>query len=201
MSKRLKIVIGIFSIVIGLTLKSLFNHNLKYWELIKYSSLFLFVIGLSILLFPLWEEWKYKPKKKFKEQPTKWLVYYSKSVFALGFTLFTIIGLEKSGKYLNYTLRNYYLSSNSKITNGTIINYVRINLVKAGQEDFYLIQFNDGEKLIERGLLIDYSDWDNDKGSEDFKMTQNGIVVNKVKGGKVNIQFSERFPSFLKIVE
>ena len=112
-----------------------------------------------------------------------------------------VIGLEKSGKYLNYNLRNYFLNSDSKIAKGIIIDFVRIDLPKAGEEDFYLIQFNYGQKLIKKGLIIEYTVWDNDNESKNFKITDNGIVVNKIKGGKIDIMYSEKFPSFIKILE
>ena len=201
MKKNLNISVGIILLVIGLILKSLFNHNLEYWELIKYCSLFLFVIGFSSLLFPVWEKWNRKPIKNFQQKPTNWILYYSKNIFSLGLMLLMVIGLEKSGKYLNYNLRNYFINSDSKMTTGIIIDFVRIDLPKAGEEDFYLIQFNNGKKLISKGLLIEYSEWDNNNLSNNFKITDNGIVVNKIKGGKVNIMYSEKFPSFIKIIE
>src|SRR5690606_6447559 len=107
----------------------------------------------------------------------------------------------KTGKYLNYNLRNYFLNSDSKIAKGIIIDFVRIDLPKAGEEDFYLIQFKYGQKLINKGLLIEYSDWDNKNQSKKFKIKDKGIVVNKIKGGKIDIMYSENFPSFIKIVE
>ncbi|PZD79272.1 hypothetical protein [Mesonia sp. K7] len=197
----MNITIGVILLVIGLILKSLFNHNLEYWELIKYCSLFLFLLGLSTLLFPLWEKWNRKPIKNFKQKPINRILYYLKNIFSLGLILLMMIGLEKSGKYLNYNLRNYFINSDSKITTGIIIDFVRIDLSKAGKEDFYLIQFNNGQKLINKGLLIEYSDWDNNNQSKNFKITGNGIVVNKIKGRKINIVYSEKFPSFIKIIE
>ena len=201
MKKNLNITIGIILLVIGLILKSLFNHNLEYWELIKYCSIFLFVFGLSSLLFSLWEKWNRKPIKTFKQIPTNWIIFYSKNIFSLGLMLLMVIGLEKSGKYLNYNLRNYFLNSDSKIAKGIIIDFVRIDLPKAGEEDFYLIQFNYGQKLIKKGLIVEYTVWDNDNESKNFKITDNGIVVNKIKGGKIDIMYSEKFPSFIKILE
>ncbi|MCL8009438.1 hypothetical protein M8845_18580 [Gelidibacter japonicus] len=201
MRKKLNIIIGITLIVLGLILKSLFNHNLEYWELIKNCSLILFALGLSVSLIPFWEKWNKKPKKNFKQKPTVWILFYGKNIFSLAFLLFVIIGLEKTGKNLNYNLRNYFLNSDSKITKGTIIDFVRIDITKAGSEDFYLIRFNNGQEFINKGLLIDYSDWDKSNLNKNFKITDNGIVVNKTKGGKIDIMYSEKFPSFIKIIE
>lgn len=201
MKKNLNISIGIILIVIGLILKSFFNHDLEYWELIKYCSLILFVLGLSSLLFSVWEKWNRKPIKTFKQKPTNWILFYSKNIISFGLMLLMVIGLEKTGKYLNYNLRNYFLNSDSKIAKGIIIDFVRIDLPKAGEEDFYLIQFKYGQKLINKGLLIEYSDWDNKNQSKKIKIKDKGIVVNKIKGGKIDIMYSEIFPSFIKIVE
>tara|TARA_R110002167_G_scaffold351433_1_gene563993 strand:- start:558 stop:1163 length:606 start_codon:yes stop_codon:yes gene_type:complete len=201
LKKNLNISIGIILIVIGLILKSFFNHDLEYWELIKYCSLILFVLGLSSLLFSVWEKWNRKPIKTFKQKPTNWILFYSKNIISFGLMLLMVIGLEKTGKYLNYNLRNYFLNSDSKIAKGIIIDFVRIDLPKAGEEDFYLIQFKYGQKLINKGLLIEYSDWDNKNQSKKIKIKDKGIVVNKIKGGKIDIMYSEIFPSFIKIVE
>lgn len=199
MNNRTSISIGILLLAFGLILKSLFNHAIEYWVFINYSSLFLFVFGLSVLLISFLGKWNIKPKKEFKRTPVVWIVYFIKSNFSILFGLLVLIGLEKTGKCLNYHLRNYYLNSDTEITKGKIIDIVKIDLTKGGSEEFYLIEFSKGQKIIITGLLIDYTSWDNKNKS--YKLLDHAISANKIKASKIDIMYSKNFPSFIKILE
>lgn len=72
------------------------------------------------------------------------------------------LGLEKFGNYLNYWVRDYYLSQETEITTGIISGIKRIDIVKVGQADFYEIYFKGYGENYSKGLLIEYAEKDSE---------------------------------------
>jgi hypothetical protein len=48
-----RILVGLAMILIAFILKSLFNHNIEFWGAVKSITLLLFLIGLVIVLLPI----------------------------------------------------------------------------------------------------------------------------------------------------
>jgi hypothetical protein len=201
LKKHLNYIIGILLILIGLILKTFLNHNVEYWEFVKYSTIFLFLFGILFLFYSVWNKMLIKPTMPFFRLPVNWIFYYLKNAFFLVASLAAIVGLEKSGELLNYELRRIYLSQETIKTEGVITNYLKIDLVKAGEETFYLISFKCEDEIIQKGLIIDYSKKDNNYQNKMFTLTDNVLKINRLKGSKVKIVYSKYYPSFLKIVE
>jgi len=187
-------------ITIGLILKTLFNHNIDYWVLIKYLSLFLFLFGVSAFFFLLFDKFSNKPKKPFLKVPQKWILWIFGNGLLYVIILGMVLGLEKSGEYFNYKLRDFYLSNNTIETTGVIIGMKRLEIERTGREDFYLIKFKNNEKTIQKGLMIKYSEKDDNYENKMFELKQNTLTLNRMKGSQLRIVYSEKFPSFLKII-
>ena len=201
MEKNLKYIIGITFIVLGLILKSLLNHNIKYWELVKYSTILLSIFGISVLLLSVWDKIEKKPKKTLQKLPKAWLVYYLTNGTVLILALVAIIGIEKIGESLNYKLREYYLSQEIVKTTGILEDYIKFYLPKVEDEDFYLISFNIENQIFKKGLLVKYSEKDGSYYNGKIKLENNILTVEKMIGSKVEIEYSKKFPSFLKIIK
>src|SRR5690606_4165939 len=142
-----------------------------------------------------------KPKTNFFKQPVGWIFYYFKIGLYLGIAVFFIVQLERVGQSLNYSLRSHFLASNNvEFAEGEIIEnrmvYTRGRTLKA-----YILQFNDGDKFLRKGLLLDYYHKDNVENVNFIKFTNSGLSVQNVVGSKVKIQYSKKHPSFLRIVE
>ena len=201
MKKYLKYVIGISLIVAALILKSLLNHNIKYWELVKYSTILLSILGILVLLFSVWNNIREKPKKAFQKLPKEWLVYYLTNGTVLILALVAIIGIEKLGESLNFKLREYYLSQDTAKTTGILEDYIRFYLPKAEDEDFYLISFNIENQIFKKGLLVKYREKDGSYYNGKIMLENNKLRVENMIGSKIEIEYSKKFPSFLKIIK
>lgn len=184
-------------IIVGLVVKLFLNHNLTYWAIAKSISILLFAIGL-IILTPL----NIDPINKNKvNAKINFILKYSKKIIWYIIFILLIIGLEELGQSLNYSLRDCYLSNNTGETIGYFNGIKRINIVKVGYEDFYLVDFNVNGKIYSNGLLVDYGEKDVSSTDEYRKseITKNNIAIGKLKGSRVKIIYSNKFPSFFRI--
>ena len=102
-------IIGIIIVLIGLALKTIFNHNIEYWFTIKNISLILFFIGLGIIQYPLWEKIDNGIKSKYKKNKRKRIINRGFKIALILFYVLLIVVLEKTGKKLNFELRKHYL--------------------------------------------------------------------------------------------
>jgi len=186
-------------ITIGLILKTLFNHNIDYWELIKYATILFLIFGISALLFSVYDKLDKKPKKPFKKVPIKWLIHYLKNGATLIVVLIAVIGLEKTGESLNYKLREYYLLQETVTTDGILEEYIRFYMPKVEDEDFYLVSFKIENEKVKKGLLVDYSEKDGKNNVGTVTFENNGLSVGRTKGSPIKLIYSKKFPSFFKI--
>jgi len=194
-------IIGFLLIIFGLILKITLTHNIDFWGFSKNISIISFIIGLVILTpFHLIDS-SAKDSKKTKG---------SKLIFskALNLTVIAILfvcglGLEKVGNYLNYKVRDYYLSQETGFTTGIISGIKRVDIVKVGHADFYEISFKANGEKYSNGLLVDYAEKDSEYFDR-FKEPQirnNTMTIVKLKGNEVRIVYSKKFPSFFRIGE
>ena len=194
-------IIGLLLIVFGLILKIALTYNIDYWGLSKNISIISFVIGLvSLTPFHLIDS-SNKDSKKVKGSRLIFLKVINLVVIA---SLFVCgLGLEKFGNYLNYKVRDYYLSKETEITTGVISGIKRINIVKVGHADFYEISFKANGEIYSNGLLVDYADKDNvhfDKFKKPI-ISNSTLTIGRLKGNQTKIAYSKRFPSFFRIVD
>ena len=190
-------IIGIIIVLIGLTLKTIFNHNIEYWFTIKNISLILFFIGLGIIQYPLWEKIDNGIKSKYKK---KWILNRGFKITLILFYVLLIVVLEKTGKQLNFELRKHYLSEKTIKTVGKITDYKKLHIIRSGEEEFYVIEFKHNGKKVTKGIINDYDLWENKK-SEIYSLVNGELKLNKIIGNKITIKYSEKYPSFLKIIE
>jgi hypothetical protein len=193
-------IIGIIIVLIGLVLKTIFNHNIEYWFTIKNISLILFFIGLGIIQYPLWEKIDNGIKSKSKKNKRKRIINKGFKIALILFYVLLIVVLEKTGKELNFELRKHYLSKKTIKTVGKITDYKKLHIFRSGEEEFYVIEFKNNGKKITEGLINDYDLWENKK-SEIYSLKNGELKLNKVIGSKITVEYSEKYPSFLKIIE
>jgi len=189
-------IIGILLIVFGLILKITLSHNIDYWAFSKNISIISFIIGLVILTpFHLLDSSKTKNSKLILSKVLNLVVVAILFVCSLG--------LEKFGNYLNYKVRDYYLSQETEITTGIISGIKRIDIVKVGHADFYEINFKVNGENYSKGLLVDYADIDSEYFDKFRKpiISNNTMTIGELKGNQVKIVYSKRFPSFFRIGE
>lgn len=195
-----KITAGIIIILIGLTLKAIFNHNIEYWFTIKNTCLIIFFVGLGIIQFPLWDKIDNRISINKKKNKKKWLITRALKIALIVFSVFSVVILEKVGKRINFEFRNSYLSENTIKTKGKIIDYKKLHIVRAGEEEFYLVRFEHDGKILTKGILSDYDLWEN-KNSEVYSLKNGELKLNKVIGSTVEIEYSEKYPSFLRMTK
>jgi len=193
-------IIGIIIVLIGLALKTIFNHNIEYWFTIKNISLILFFIGLGIIQYPLWEKIDNGIKSKSKKNKRKRIINRGYKTALILFYVLLIVVLEKTGKKLNFELRKKYLSKNTIKTVGKITDYKKLHIFRSGEEEFYVIEFKNNGKKLTKGLINDYDLWENKK-TEIYSLKNGELKLNKVIGSKIKVEYSEKYPSFLKIIE
>lgn len=115
--------------------------------------------------------------------------------------LAAVIGLEKLGSHINYKLRDYLLSKKTESTIGFVKGIKRIDTVKMGYEDFYVIDVIINGKIQSTGLPIKYADKDNDHFDKinNPKLDRNNLTIVKLKENQVEILYSKIYPSFFRI--
>lgn len=192
---------GILLIIFGLVLKTLLTHNINYWGFSKNISIISFIIGLIILTpFHLLDS-SHKDNKKTKS--SKLILSKSLNLIVIAILFVCGLGLEKFGAYLNYKVRDYYLSKETGTTTGIISGIKRIDIVKVGHADFYDINFKVNGENYSTGLLVDYADKDNEYFDKFKKpiISNSTMTIGKLKENQTKIVYSKRFPSFFRIVE
>ena len=192
-------IIGILLLIFGLILKITLTHNIDYWGFSKNISIISFIIGLVILTpFHLLDS-SHKDNKKIKS--SKLILSKVLNVIVIGVLFVCGLGLEKFGNYLNYKVRDYYLSQKTESTTGIISGIKRIDIVKVGHADFYEINFKVNGENYSNGLLIDYAEKDSEYFDKFRKpiISNNNLTLGKLKGNQVQIIYSKRFPSFFRI--
>lgn len=141
-------------------LKITLSHNIDYWGFSKNISIISFIIGLSLLTpFHLLDS-SHKDNKKTKN--SKLILSKVLNLVVIAILFVCSLGLEKFGNYLNYWVRDYYLSQETEITTGIISGIKRIDIVKVGQADFYEIYFKGYGENYSKGLLIEYAEKDSE---------------------------------------
>jgi hypothetical protein len=193
--------IGITLLILGLSLKITLSHNIDFWVISKNVSIILFAIGL-ILLTPT----RILSTSNFslkKTSNSKMIISKVLNLIVIALIFGCLLGLEKLGNYLNYNTRNFFLSQNTEMTSGTITGIERINILKVGYADFYLVDFKLNGEIYSSGLLVDYAEKDNANINRYSKSEISGksMINYKLKGKNVKITYSKRFPSFLRIEE
>lgn len=194
-------VIGFLLLLFGLILKITLTHNIDYWGFAKNISIISFIIGLIILTpFHLIDS-SYKDSKKVKS--SKLLISKVLNLTVIVFLFVCGLGLEKFGNYLNYRVRNYYLSQETEITTGIISGIKRIDIVKVGHADFYEISFKANGDNYSNGLLVDYAEKDNEYFERFInpKISSSTMTIEKLKGNQIQVVYSKRFPSFFRVAE
>lgn len=197
MKRFIKYIIGFLIIVSGLTLKTCLNHNVNYWGIVKIISLLCFIIGIAAFV-PLGSV-----ESKSHGSSSEELLKKMKWVGIAVIMVIGIIGFEKLGVKMNYKLRNYYLSYNTGKAVGTIRGIKRIEIVRGGHADFYVIDFSISGNTYYGGLQVKYADEDNNYFDKFIhpKVVNGGLTVSILKGDFVNIVYSKKFPSFFKVQE
>lgn len=196
--RNLHYAIGFLLILISLILKSLFTHNFEYWQAIKIITIFLFCIGFLFVFINFFNT--QKPKNRFFKIPMDWVLYYMSNLFFIIFGLMSIFIFEQVGKEINYKLRNYYLSNNVNRVPAIISNFKKLNILNTGEEDFYMVSFVHNNGFLEKGLIVDHVLKDGQNYNEVIISKDDTVFnIDRLVGKKVEIIFSDKFPSFLKI--
>ena len=182
-------------------LKISLTHNIYYWEISKNVSIISFIIGLIILTPFYLIDSSYSEKKNTKASKTILRSILNLIVIAILFACG--LGLERLGNFLNYKTRDLFLSHNTETTTGVISGIKRIDAVKVGHADFYVISFKANGENYSNGLLVDYAEKDGEYFDKFKKSKISGstMTIEKLKGNKAKIVYSKRFPSFFRIIE
>lgn len=175
---------------------------MNYWSFVRGFSILSFAVGL-ILLVPRNLEKINSPGKK-SLSPRFGKVTAKLKTLILTVLLFAVIlGLESLGANLNYRLRDYFLNHDTAVTTGYAKGLKRIDLVKIGHADFYLIDFKAGDKIQASGLMVTYAARDSELFTKmnQNKMGERQLIINNLRSGKVQVKYSKKFPSFFKVNE
>jgi hypothetical protein len=192
-------ILGIFMAIIGLILIVLFNHNMNYWIVITQLSTFLIIFGFGFILISIWEKFfvvfiRKLEKGSIKIQFFKILIILITFVFSFSFVTL--------GESLNYKLRNYFLSKNIIETNGIIENVIQLRIIKIKQKDFYLIKSIKDKRVQIFKLPVDYVKKDNyNLNNNLIKYDLKTLNIKSLKNLKIKIIYSNKFNSFVKIVD
>jgi hypothetical protein len=185
--------------IIGLILIVLFNHNMNYWIVITQLSTFLIIFGFGFILISIWEKFfvvfiRKLEKGSIKIQFFKILIILITFVFSFSFVTL--------GESLNYKLRNYFLSKNIIETNGIIENVIQLRIIKIKQKDFYLIKSIKDKRVQIFKLPVDYVKKDNyNLNNNLIKYDLKTLNIKSLKNLKIKIIYSNKFNSFVKIVD
>ncbi len=202
MNKYLKYLVGLAIIIIGLLIKTTLNHNMNYWSFVRGFSILSFAVGLVLMVPRSLEKINNKGKKSLSPRLGK-VVAKLKPIILTILLFVVVLGLERLGGNLNYRLRDYFLNHDTAIANGYAKGIKRIDLVKIGHEDFYLIDFNVGDKVQSSGLMVAYAAKDSGLFTEinQFKNSEGQLIINNLRSGNVQVKYSKKFPSFFKVNE
>lgn len=173
---------------------------MNYWSFATVFSILSFVVGLVLLVPRNLEKTNSKEKKSLSHSMSK--IVEKLKMLILIIVLFVVaLGLERLGEILNYRLRDYFLNQNTAIVTGYAKGIKRIDLVKIGYEDFYMIDFNVGDKVQSSGLMLTYAAKDSGlfTGMNQYKNSESQLIINNLRSGKIQVKYSRKFPSFFKV--
>ncbi len=173
---------------------------MNYWSFVRGFSILSFAVGLVLLLPRNLEKTNGTGKKYLSPRFGK-IVAKLKPLILTILLFVVILGLERLGENLNYRLRDYFLNHDTAVATGYAKGIKRIDLVKIGHEDFYLIDFNAGDKVQSSGLMVTYAAKDSGLFTEmnQFKNSGGQLIINNLRSGKVQVKYSKKFPSFFKV--
>ncbi|MBK3518196.1 hypothetical protein [Carboxylicivirga marina] len=204
MKIKLHHIIGLLIILSGLSLKSILNHNVEYWGQVKTYTILIFFVGLITLNFKLLWRIDKKPLLSFYTVPGQWIFRGFKILFALALLVATTIGLENIGIKLNGRIKDYYLTSNTKETLATVIEKRGIGYsVKTMRwQPFYIIEYTVNDETIRQGIKCENDETKNLIISNSINLAENmdNLKFNELKGLKIRLVYSEKHPTFFRIV-
>ncbi|WP_289056106.1 hypothetical protein [Carboxylicivirga marina] len=204
MKIRLHHIIGLLIIFSGLSLKSILNHNVAYWGQVKAYTILIFMAGLITFNFKLLMRIDKKPLLSFYTVPGQWIFRGCKILFALALLVAAIIGLENIGIKLNDRIKDYYLTSNTKETIATVIEKRDIGYsLRRMRQPFYIIDYSANDETIMQGIKCENDEAKNLIISKSINLAENMdyLKVNELNGLKVRLVYSEKHPTFFKIVD
>lgn len=196
--KNLYYIVGAFLITSAIVLKSTLNHNFEVWLTVKNTTLILLVLGVTSIFVNIWGMVDSK-NKSFRKLPFKEIIIKFINGLLIILMFLLVLGLENFSEFLNYKIRDYYLSKNTIETQGTINEYFRYYLPHMEDEDFYLVSFKVNDKTVDKGVLVDYCELDGQRNFEKIIFNENTLSVQSGIGSNVKIVYSKSFPSFFKI--
>ncbi|TNJ40998.1 hypothetical protein KFZ70_04110 [Tamlana fucoidanivorans] len=191
--------IAIILIIIGTTVKALFGHLALNWANLESTSLILYLIGFTILIYNLVSRIdKNRKELSFKKNPLKWI--FSRSIFIYILIIPIVIALIYLGENLNIKMQEYFLGQDTEKTVATFVGFEQQSyLIKYGREtkEFAMFEYKTPNGLIKQGLP-----------KEEFKLKKSSytvennklVIPNNIKNQKVEIVYSKRFPSIFKII-
>lgn len=157
------------------------------WVFVKYFSLFSIALGFSTILISLEEKLNSNRRKKRQStMATRIEGAILRIITLLGALVFTI-GFENLGERANYHLRQLFLNQSVVQTIGKIDGLKRIDLVKAGEEDFYLVSFKLDQKTVQKGLIVDYAKKDGYEVVDQITRIKKTLFVPRINGRTVKI--------------
>ena len=188
--------ISFLLVLTGLIANTCLGHLLSWWLFVQITSVFLPAVGISILL----------GTQLFRErgQRAKTSDRLSSTIKKLAFIVLLFAGISYLGKlggYLNYQIRDYFLSQHTETTNGFIIGVAEKKLSRGASSDFYLVEFSvDGDKHS-YGLLVEYQKMDEgiDENYSLRSFDGNTLMVSRPKLMRVKVQYSTAHPSFFRV--
>jgi len=205
---KLKYIIGSTLIILGLILKSLLTHNIDYWGIVKTWTILLFTFGQVFIFLDFLMKLDNKPKTSFRGTPLKWIIRATKIAAVLIISVAITVGFENVGIKINQKLRTHYLSFDTAKAEGTIIGIksVPYTIKYTSHKRFYLIEYKVGERTIQQGLDYDDKYYQRLIQNKTIVFSENMnrldiLNINNRVGVKLNIVYSKKYPSFLRIDE
>jgi len=191
--------IAIFLILIGTSIKALFGHLADNWATLESTSLILYLIGFTILIYNLVSKIdKNRKELSFKKSPLKWI--FNRSFFIYILIVPAVIGLINLGEILNTKMQDYFLQQDTETTTATFIGFDKQSYpIKFGREtkEFAVFEYKTSNGIIKQGLPKEV--FKPKKSSFEIK-NNNLVILNDKANQKIEIIYSKKFPTIFKII-
>lgn len=146
----MKKVIGVSILLIGIAIKSRFDHEYEHYSLAYLLSIVCNILGFLIFLNKYIDKYNRRIPNSFLLNPKEWMLNFIKSMSVVAFIVIGSISLMELGTLINRFVLKRIVSLDSVGTIGVIEKQVNVKLVgkfRSSYERFVLINYVvNGEK-------------------------------------------------------
>jgi hypothetical protein len=147
-----RILIGLAVVLVTICIKVAFNHDAEHWGAVKTYSLYLSVIGLVIVFYPVVDKIDELRETNFFRYPLQWIIRLVSVLLIFAVIFGGIILVEKISDGFDSTFRRFIVSRNPKASEAFVENEITVQYnIKRGRyyQNFYGIYYHTSTGVVQ----------------------------------------------------